>query len=67
MDPTTSAPGAVPARRIPAYARALGHTRAVCDLGPAACGGGDPPGRRFVFRPDAAWVDALLAAVDAQV
>ncbi|MGN5378747.1 hypothetical protein BIV25_41615 [Streptomyces sp. MUSC 14] len=40
---------------------------AVCDPGPAACGGGDPPGRRFVSRPDAAWVDALLAAVDAQV
>ncbi|MEW2285552.1 hypothetical protein [Streptomyces sp. NPDC047841] len=63
--PTISAPGDVPARRVPAYADTLGHDPGVCDLGRALRRGGDQPGSRLVSHADAARAGALFAAANA--
>ncbi|AYN41288.1 hypothetical protein D9753_23100 [Streptomyces dangxiongensis] len=63
---TTNEPGAVPARRVPAYADTLGYDADVSDLGPALRHGGDQPGFRLVPHADAAWAGAHPVAVDAR-
>ncbi|MFF9085538.1 hypothetical protein ACF1BE_03760 [Streptomyces sp. NPDC014991] len=65
-DYTINEPGAVPARRVPAYANTLGHDSDVSDLGVALRHGGDQPGFPLVPHADAAWAGAALVAVNAR-
>ncbi|MEU0048652.1 hypothetical protein [Streptomyces sp. NPDC006309] len=63
---TINEPGAVPSRRVPAYANTLGYDFDVSDLGAALRHGGDRRGFRLVSHADAAWAGALFVAADAR-
>ncbi|MFJ8020235.1 hypothetical protein [Streptomyces sp. NPDC096311] len=52
--------------RAPAHSNTLSRDSDLLDLGSEIRGRGDQLGVRLVSQRDAAWVGALLAAVDAQ-
>ncbi|MFD4571279.1 hypothetical protein ACFWNK_13925 [Streptomyces sp. NPDC058417] len=66
MKSTLSGPGAAPAARVPAYARALGRPRGVFDPRAGLRQGGDQRAFRLVSRRDAAWTGVLRTSVGAR-